>query len=147
MVRGGRCRMRLRSSAVQCQAVEIRRSRRVTVLLLGIVVLSLADLAVTLTYLQGTGMLEANPIAAYLIRTTDSSWALAGYKVFTVGIAVTVLWALRRRLEGEIASWCGMVILVGVAFLWHRYSNEFNGPDDVILAQSGVYGDSWLMLD
>jgi hypothetical protein len=136
----------MRTTAV-CRTIESRRASRVTVLLLGIIVLSIADLAVTLAYLQTTGMLEANPIAEYLIRTTDSSWALGIYKMTTVAIAVTVLWYLRRRLEGEVASWCGISILVGVSFLWHGYAVEFENPEDVMLARSGVYGESWLVLD
>ena len=43
------------------------RSRRVILLIVGIVVLSLADLIVTLWHLTSVGMAEANPIAAWII--------------------------------------------------------------------------------
>ena len=43
------------------------RSRRVILLIVGIAVLSLADLIVTLWHLTSVGMAEANPIAAWII--------------------------------------------------------------------------------
>ena len=58
------------------------------VLIVGIILLSLRDLAVMLTYLRSTGKMEANPIAGYFIRLTQSVSALAAYKMLTVGICV-----------------------------------------------------------
>lgn len=51
-----------------------RRSRRVIVLLAAIIVLSAADLAITLFHLKTMGMMEANPIARFLIEQTSSAW-------------------------------------------------------------------------
>ena len=104
------------------------RSRRVMVLLIGILVLSAADLAITLVHLKSVGMMEANPIAAYLIRTTDSPWALTVYKVVTVGICISLLFLFRRRAEGEIAAWFGAAVLAAVSIMWHNYSEHFDDP-------------------
>ena len=124
------------------------RSRRVTVLLLGIIILSAADLITTLAYLRTTGMAEANPIAAWLIRTTGSPWMLALYKATTVAISVSLLFWLRRRRFCEFAAWCGLAILVGVVFMWGAYSKHANEPSVIHLATvTDLYGDSWLMLD
>ena len=100
-----------------------------------------------MTHLQTTGMMEANPVAAWLIRTTQSPWSLMALKLCSVGTAVFVLYHLRQRIQGEIGSWCALGILVVVAFLWHTYSQNFDSPQDVQLAQSGFYGDNWMILE
>ncbi|MCZ6446554.1 MAG: hypothetical protein ACE10B_08295 [Phycisphaerales bacterium] len=53
------------------------RPRRVVVLIVGIILLSLGNVATTLIFLRSTGMMEANPIAGYFIRLTQSVSALA----------------------------------------------------------------------
>ena len=64
------------------------RSRRVVVLIAGIILLSLGDLAITLIYLRSIGMKETNPIAGYPIRLNQSVSALAAYNMLTVGVCV-----------------------------------------------------------
>jgi len=123
-----------------------RRARRVIVLLAGIVVLSLADLIVTLGHLRSTGMIEANPIAAYLIRMTRSPWVLAEYKCLTVGICVTLLYRLRRRAWGEVGAWCAVGILTVMALLWHTYSTELESHAEVGIVQVEE-SSQWLQLD
>lgn len=123
-----------------------RRARRVIVLLAAIVVLSLADLLVTLGHLKSTGMIEANPIAAYLIRVTRSPWVLAQYKCLTVGICVGLLFRLRRRVWGEVGAWCAVGILTVMALLWHTYSRELESPAKVGVVQAED-GGQWLQLD
>lgn len=70
------------------------RSRRVVVLIVGIILLSLGDLAITLIDLRSTGMMEANPIAGYFIRLTQSVSALTAYKMLTAGICVGWAWGI-----------------------------------------------------
>jgi hypothetical protein len=123
-----------------------RRVRRVIVLLGAIVVLSLADLIVTLGHLKSTGMIEANPIAAYLIRVTHSPWVLAEYKCLTVGICVTLLYRLRRRAWGEVGAWCAVGILTVMALLWHTYSTELQSHAKVGIVQAEE-NSQWLQLD
>ena len=122
------------------------RSRRVNLLIVGIVLLSLGDLLITITYLQSTGMLEANPIAGYIIRVTGSVSILAAYKALTVGICVGLLYRLRRLVEGEAAAWCAVSILAFMSFQWYHYARQFD-TTDLELARSTVLGDEWLMLD
>ena len=117
------------------------------VLLLGIIALSIADLVVTITHLKTIGMAEANPIAAYLIRATNSTWILAAYKLATVGISVTLLYLARRHRVGEIATWSALAILVAMSVSWHNYASYVDDLEHVRLAESGAYGDQWLMLD
>ena len=120
-----------------------RRCRRVTVLLAAIVLLSIADLTITLAYLRGAGMIEANPVAAFLIRWTQSSWALVFFKLSTVGICVSLLYRLRRSVEGELAAWCGLAILIFMSVQWRQYADNVDLPTVAV----ADYGDEWLVLD
>ena len=123
-----------------------RRPHRVTVLLIGIIALSIGDLVVTLTHLQTVGMMEANPLAAFIIRSTESPWALSIYKAITVGISVFLIYLLRRRVEGEVAAWCGVMILVAMTLMWGFYAAHLGDLESVRLAQTS-FDTGWLRLD
>lgn len=128
------------------------RARRVNVLLIGILLLSAGDLALTLGHLRTTGMAEANPVAAFLIRSTDSAGALVAFKTLSVAICVSLLYWFRRHRAGEMAAWCGLTILAGMSVMWHAYSTSMESPEALRLVQAGQLGqlgagDGWLMLD
>ena len=95
----------------------IHRSQRVTWLLVGVVLLSMADLFLTITYLTTVGMSEGNPIAVWLLSATNSVWPLILYKVGTVTVCVSLLYVNRFRRQGELASWCAMLLLVALSTL------------------------------
>ena len=101
---------------------ELQRSERVTWLLGGVIFLSLADLVLTISYLTSVGMSEGNPIALWLLQTTNSVWPLAIYKAMTVAICVTLLYRTRHQRQSELASWCAVLILVTLAIWWNQYS-------------------------
>jgi hypothetical protein len=101
---------------------EIHRSERVTWLLVGVIALSIVDLFLTISYLTSVGMTEGNPIAVWLLKTTNSIWPLVYYKVLTVTICVTLLYRTRLKRQSELASWCAMLILVTLAIWWNQYS-------------------------
>ena len=101
---------------------ETLRSERVTWLLVGVVLLSFADLFLTLTYLTSVGMSEGNPIAVWLLHSTNSVWPLVFYKLGTVAICVSLLYTNRYKRQSELASWCAMIILVALSIWWNQYS-------------------------
>jgi hypothetical protein len=118
------------------------RARRVYLLAVGIVLLSAADLSITLAFLRANWMMEANPIAAYLIETTRSPMVLTAYKFLTVFICVALLLKLRHYAAGEIAAWCAVGILTIMSVMWHHYSRHFDDQQHLILAQSNA-GDEY----
>jgi uncharacterized membrane protein len=122
------------------------RARRVIVLLAAVVVLSVADLLVTLVHLRTIGMMEANPVAAFLIRVTESPVSLICFKALTVFICVALLYRLRHHAEGEVAAWCAVVILVALAVMWHDYARRIESPGAVELVMSRDT-EHWLVLD
>jgi hypothetical protein len=101
----------------------------------GIVALSLADLAITLAYLNANSMMEANPIAMWLIEYTQSAWTLSAFKAASVGVCVAVLLRFRRHMAGELAAWCAVAILAIMAVMWREYSDHFDETNFIILAQ------------
>lgn len=126
-----------RFQPITCDTEDANRSERVTWLLFGIVMLSLADLVLTLSYLTTVGMSEGNPIAVWLLQATNSVWALAIYKAVTVTICVTLLYKTRFQRQSELAAWCAMMILVALSIWWNQYSryqpNLPMGADHIML--------------
>ena len=74
---------------------DTNRSERVKWLLFGIVMLSVADLVLTISYLTTVGLSEGNPIVVWLLQATNSVWALGMYKAVTVTICVSLLYRTR----------------------------------------------------
>ena len=122
-----------------------RRGRRVVVLLAAIFVLSMADLAATLANLHSTGMVEANPVARFVIERGDS-WGLAAYKLATVGICIALLFRLRHHVQGEAASWVGLAILAGLSFYWGHYTTPMHSPEAISVNMNATLDDRWLSL-
>ena len=114
---------------------------------MGIVVLSIGDLGVTLLHLKSSGMIEANPVAAWIIAHTGSGALLTAYKAVTVAICVGLLFRLRRHVEGEIGAWCAVLIMAAVSIQWYQYNREIHIDIDIELARQGAYGENWLILD
>jgi hypothetical protein len=119
-----------------------RRIRRMHLLLIGIVILSVLDLLLTLDHLRTNGLLEANPLVVALVESTQSVWVLVLYKSVSVGICVGVLFSLRRHRSGEIGAWCGLAVLVGLSVLWNVYEREV-----AEVPQIAAVDDGWLRLD
>jgi len=127
-------------------ASEHRRARRVVVLLIGIAVLSMADLVMTIAHLRTIGMIEVNPIARFVIEHGASSWLLSLYKCATVTICVALLYCARRFRIGECAAWMALGILVMLSITWGEYSRQVDNPETIRLAQAGMYGEEWMSL-
>ncbi len=139
----------IRSTGREIQERQGRdRSRRVVLLIVGIVLLSLGDLLITVTFLRSTGLSEANAIAAFLIRETGSVAALVAYKTLTVLVCVGLLYRLRKLVEGEVAAWCAMLILAVTAAQWYQYTSQLDGISEMQLVRSsGAARDGWLVID
>jgi hypothetical protein len=104
------------------ESSETHRSQRVIWLLVGVVMLSIVDLFLTLTYLTSVGMSEGNPIALWLLQATHSVWPLAVYKGITVAVCVTLLYRTRAKRQSELAAWCAMLILFALSVWWNQYT-------------------------
>lgn len=125
---------------------QAARSRRVVILLISIVLLSLADLVITIINLRTVGMIEANPIAHYILLTTQSATALASYKLITVLVCITLLYRLRHSIQCELAAWFCVVMLAALACYWGIYSDSAHDPANLWVRQNQISHDNWLTL-
>jgi hypothetical protein len=119
------------ASALPASPATSLRARRVTVLLAGIIVLSLGDLMLTVTYLQTIGLWEANPVARFVIEATNSPWALSLLKLLTMLTSVGILYTVRMHARAELASWCALAILIFMSIQWRLYADSLSDPDIV----------------
>jgi hypothetical protein len=99
------------------------RGRRVAILVIGIAVLSLADLVITLTYLRSTGMFEGNPIARW-VMSHGSSGLLVVWKLGSISLTCLVFGRFRTRVSTELASWMCLAILAWLLLEWRDYADE-----------------------
>jgi hypothetical protein len=108
------------------------RSCRVLALLAAIVMLSLADLLMTLTHLTHYGMIEANPVARGIMRY-GSPAILVAWKLATVGLAVGILFWARRRRAAELAAAFCCCVLLWLTARWSVYNGEIAALPDTML--------------
>lgn len=110
------------------------RSRRVSVLVLSFVVLGVADLALTLVYMNTIGLFEGNPLARALANGGGSA-LLASFKLGTILLSSAILVALRARRSAELGAWVCVIAMGAVSLEWGKYASA---SDEVVLAMQIV---------
>ena len=99
------------------------RSSRVLLLLGCILILSGADLLLTVVHLQHFGLAESNPIVIFLVESSQSLWVLAAFKLATVTLCLGFLFRARHHVAGEFGAWLATIILTVVMMVWYDYSD------------------------
>ncbi len=99
------------------------RASRVLLLLGCILILSAADLLLTIIHLQHFGLAEANPIVVFLVESVRSLWVLAAFKLATVALCLGFLFCARHHIAGELGAWLATIVLTVVLMVWYDYSN------------------------
>lgn len=122
------------------------RALRVGLLILAVLLMSIMDLSLTLTYLRGPGMGEGNPIARW-VMSANCGWALTAFKMGLVGITCIILWVARRRASGEVAAWACALILVWLTFQWKAYSDAMPGLTCVIPEMANAEHPDWVRFE
>lgn len=121
------------------------RTCRVIALIFTIVLLSLADLYITLIYLHSGGMGEANPVARWIMGH-GSPTLLAVWKLATVLLAGVILYKTRRTRTAEIGAWVCVVLLTWLTIRWVRYSDEVGAMTSQIQNLSEVEHSRWVTM-
>ena len=124
-----------------------RRPARMTRLLALIVVLSLADLLLTLGHMSTTGMFEANPLVARLALLTESGLSIVNFKALTVLVGVSLLYRLRRHGQAEVAAWLVVLILIGLSIQWALYADQMSEIGPMVVGDAVTHGAHWVVLD
>lgn len=113
------------------------RPRRVLILLSVVIVLSLADLYLTVLFVsQAGGFPEANPLARE-IMSMQSIPLLVAWKLLTVLTTVGILYAIRRTKSAELGAWVCFLVLGWLTVHWGQYVAEAH---PTTLAQAVEYG-------
>lgn len=99
------------------------RANRVVLLLWAILLMSLGDLALTLTFATSTGMVETNPIAR-AVMSHGSTAAIIIWKLATVAVCIIILYIFRARRASELAAWICFFVLTALSFHWMGYANR-----------------------
>ena len=128
-------------------AAPNRRSRRVSLLLAVVVVLSVADLIITLGFMGTVGMLEANPIVVHVARWTGSIAAIALCKCLSVSIAVLLLHALRRHPQAELGAWVAVIVLIWLSVQWVRYAGTVAELDLAAMMRFNASDPAWVVFN
>lgn len=113
------------SGAPEALFVRVARQRpfRVSCLIVAVILLSLADLYITITYLRTVGMGEGNPIARYVIQHGSESLLIV-WKCASVALASLVFFIHRDRKVVEVAAWFAFGVLLWLLIQWIAYSDE-----------------------
>lgn len=122
-----------------------RRSLRVAALVGIILVLSLTDLLLTLTYVTEVGLIEDNPVARGVMRTGGAG-LLVFWKLLSVGFAAGVLLRFRKRGVAELAAVFSAGVMVWLTARWVDYI-ETSAMLTPALAEMEVHGQGhWVTL-
>jgi len=114
------------------------RRTRVVALVSGIVVMSLADLHLTLVYATSVGLHEHNPVAR-LLMAYHTPGVLGLWKAASVALGVGILVRVRARRSAEWGAWIGCAILGVLMVQWVRFvdAHERFGVDPVLVEAIG----------
>jgi Na+/phosphate symporter len=126
-------------------AIE-RRAFRVIALIAAIVVLSIADLHMTLMFLRGVGMSEGNPIARWII-SHNSGELLIVYKLGLVALGCFLFYAARRTRLAEVGCWFCFAMLIWLTMQWASYATEMADVPAGWHLIAGVEGYNWVRLN
>ena len=110
-----------------------------------VLVLSLADLALTLTFLTSVGMAEENPLAR-LVIATGSAWAVVAFKVGLSLTACAIFWIARQRASGEIGAWLGAILMAWLMVRWNAYIDHSHHFTGVLVGQQHPTDERWVAI-
>lgn len=100
-----------------------RRAIRVVCLTFAMVLMSLADLQITMMYLRTVGMGEGNPVARFVMGH-GSPALLVVWKCASVSLTALVFVRYRDRRFTEGACWFACLVLVWLLMQWTTYAEE-----------------------
>lgn len=115
-------RFSLSDTFVRCRT-PLARSRRVVALLFAVVLMSIADLEMTLGFATSGGFLEANPIAQFVMQHGSVS-ALAAWKLLTILFFALILYRARSRKIAEYAAWLCFFTMLWLMLRWNGYTEQ-----------------------
>lgn len=124
---------------------RLSRDSRVVALLACVVVMSLADLAFTLTFMTTTGLPEMNPVVRALATVCTEGTAIVLWKIGSVAVCVGLLFAVRNSRTGELGSLLAVMVLVWLTARWDTFIDTAYTLEP-FLAEFQATDAEWVML-
>lgn len=121
------------------------RQGRVALLLMAVILISIADLVMTLTYAMSVGMMEVNPIA-HAIMTSGSPLLVVLWKTATAGLGISILYRTRSTRFSEGATWICFLGMVMLLAHWISFNNQIVHCADEVSALGGSDVPNWVRM-
>lgn len=125
------------------------RSRRIVLLIVALILMSLADLICTLTYLTSYGMAEVNPIARQMIDIGGTRQLIL-YKALTMTVSCGCIYFVRARRGAEIGAWVCVAMLFALMLHWLQYNEVMDSltPHFTTIGLPGSVSayDDWILI-
>lgn len=96
------------------------RATRVLLLLGTALIVSVADLIMTLKFVTSVGMIEANPIARWIMRSGDAT-TLTIFKMALTLASLGTIFYFRKKRSAEVAAWIAFAIMLALSFRWFNF--------------------------
>lgn len=106
------------------------------ILVAATVLVSLADLYMTMVYATTVGMHEANPLARALMLY-NCPWIVVAFRMLTIALFGLVLMRARHRPISEVAAWVCMAAMAWLAFRWEAYNRSAADVTGAMLLADG----------
>lgn len=129
--------------------VQLARARRIAWLMLATALMSIADLMCTLTYMRISGMLEANPLARFMITIGDAQ-QLIHFKLGMIALCWGSLYLGRRHPRAELSAWICTAIMLLLTLHWINYNASvslFTNDMAVLALSNGEFEPAWVKID
>ena len=133
------------AQTAQKNLVAKRRGLRVIVLCIVILIISAADLELTLRFLTSGGMSEGNPLARYIMGF-NCQWLLAAWKLMLTAVACGTLVGLRTRLTAELGAWLCAAVMVWLAIRWGLYADYAGLAAEHMLSATAGKPTDWVSI-
>lgn len=123
------------------------RSRRVALLAFAMVLMGLADLQLTLTYMRSIGMIELNPLARAMVDLGGAP-QLIRFKLFSIALSAGLLFLLRRHSLAERCAWVSCAALLALSIHWTRYNEHAASASaaGAVIAQLDISDHRWVAI-
>lgn len=123
----------------------LARSRRVVSLLAAVVLMSIADLEMTLGFATSGGFLEANPIAHFIMQHGSVS-AVAAWKLLTILFFSLILYRARKTTVAEYAAWFCFVAMLWLMLRWNGYTEQVAVITPYMATADQIADPRWITL-
>ncbi|MDX2114156.1 MAG: DUF5658 family protein [Planctomycetota bacterium] len=125
------------------------RGRRITLLIVAMLLMGALDLACTLTYMRTSGMIELNPLARLMIAVGDERQLIL-FKLLMMMLSAGALYFARWHRRAEVCAWMCAAGLLALVLHWTNYNrsiSQYTNDVAVLALSDDQTVPEWVMLE